>query len=91
MPKFFVGNQHVVFARRGPGINPIVGFTHGLLRLKADASGTQRVLTHDGFALGRPESIGTAGARVSSGPGGAMTLPQLRDRVLGTLIEARRR
>ncbi len=91
MPKFFVGNQHVVFAHRGPSINPIVGFTQGLLRLKTDASGAQRVLTHDGFALARAERLGTAAVRSSAGTTGAMTLPQLRDRILGTLIEARRR
>lgn len=91
MPKFFVGNQHVVFAYRRPSMNPIVGFTHGLLRLKTDSAGTQRVLTNDGFALARPERIGTAAAQSSADAAGAMTLPQLRDRILGTLIEARRR
>src|SRR5437016_5353217 len=39
MPAFTVGDRRVVFARRNGGINPIVGFTQGLLRVVADANG----------------------------------------------------
>jgi hypothetical protein len=90
MPTFTVGHRHVVFAHKGPGINPIVGFTQGLLRLKRDASGAERVLTSEGLALDRPESIGGLAVRPRlTVP--AMTLPQLRDRIRGALAEARRR
>lgn len=90
MPKFVVGNRHVVFAYRRPSVNPIVGFTQGLMRLKADATGAERVLTYDGLALDRLERIGTASTR-RAGSAAALTLPQLRDRVRGALVEARRR
>lgn len=90
MPKFVAGHRHVVFAYRRGGINPIVGFTQGLMRLKANASGVERVLTYDGVALDRPERIGATSAP-PEGDLPAMTLPQLRDRVRGALIEARRR
>jgi hypothetical protein len=43
MPKFAVGDRRVVFARRGASINPIVGFTQGLLRVGRDTSGVERL------------------------------------------------
>lgn len=52
MPRFQRGDRRVVFARRGPSINPIVGFTQGLLRIAPDQRGVERVLAADGTALG---------------------------------------
>ena len=37
MPTFLPGDRRVVFARRERGINPIVGFTQGLLRVSRAA------------------------------------------------------
>ena len=43
MPRFAVGDRRVVFARRGRSINPIVGFTQGLMRVDRDTFGVERV------------------------------------------------
>ncbi len=61
MPKFAVGDRRVVFAYREESINPIVGFTQGLLQIRRDSGGVDRVFTLGGVPLGQPESIG-AGA-----------------------------
>ena len=90
MPAWTRGARHVVFAHREASINPIVGFTQGLLRLKRDAGGVDRVLTYEGLPLDRPESV-TLGVRRASAGAPAMTLPQLRDRVRGALTVAGRR
>ena len=58
MPEFAVGDRRVVFASREPSINPIVGFTQGLLQIRRDSDGVDRVFTLGGLPLGRPESIG---------------------------------
>ena len=88
MPRFAAGDRRVVFARRERSINPIVGFTHGLLQVARDGSGVERVLTADGGAVSRPESIG---ALRQDAPGSPMTLAAFRERVRAALIEARRR
>lgn len=49
MPTFTIGDRRVVFARRARSINPIVGFTQGLLQVSRDASGVDRVLTLGGY------------------------------------------
>lgn len=90
MPRFAEGDRRVVFAHRQRSINPIVGFTHGLLRIARDAGGVDRVLTHEGVPLDRPESIGAA-ARGGAVPMQPMTLVDLRERIRGALVEARRR
>ena len=53
MPTFAVGDRRVVFARRDRSINPIVGFTQGLMRVARDANGIERVLTLDGVQVSR--------------------------------------
>lgn len=60
MPQFAVGDRRVVFARRERSINPIVGFTQGLLQIRRDAAGTDRVLTLAGVPLSSPERVGLA-------------------------------
>lgn len=90
MPRFAVGDRRVVFARRERSINPIVGFTQGLLQISRDNGGVDRVFTLDGLLLARPESIGTERA-VSVTPMVAMRLSEFRDRISRALAEARRR
>ena len=53
MPAFTVGDHRMVFARRDRSINPIVGFTQGLMKVARDASGVDRVLTLDGAQVAR--------------------------------------
>lgn len=91
MPKFTVGDRRVVFARRERSINPIVGFTQGLLQIRRDSTGVDRVLTLDGVPLAQPESIGAAQAQVSLSPIVPMRLSELRDRITRALVETRRR
>jgi hypothetical protein len=88
MPAFAIGDRRVVFARRDRSINPIVGFTQGLLRVSRDAAGVERVLTLDGLPLDQPESIGLARPRLAVG--GPMRLADFRDRVRRTIDGIRR-
>ena len=53
MPTFTVGDRRVVFAKRDRTINPIVGFTQGLMKIDRDVNGIERVLTLEGAAVGR--------------------------------------
>src|SRR5882672_7025617 len=53
MPTFAVGDRRVVFARRDRSINPIVGFTQGLMKVSRDAGGIDRVLTLEGASIAR--------------------------------------
>jgi len=92
MPAFAVGDRRVVFAYRDSRtINPIVGFTQGLLQIVRDSSGVDRVLTSDGMPLDRPESIGASRAAVSAAPAVPMRLTEFRSRISRALAEARRR
>lgn len=50
MPRFTIGDRRVVFARRSRSINPIVGFTQGLMRVDRDTFGVERVGPSDGTA-----------------------------------------
>jgi hypothetical protein len=80
MPRFSIGERRVVFARRERSINPIVGFTQGLLRISRDAAGVDRVFTVAGEPIVQPESIG----RVLDRPvplQDAMRLSDLRIRI----------
>ncbi len=89
MPTFTVGDRRVVFARRERSINPIVGFTQGLLKVFRDDAGVDRVFTADGAPLARPESLGTA--RVAGGaPAAPMLLSEFRDRVSRARAEVKR-
>ena len=58
MPTFTVGDRRIVFARHDQTINPIVGFTQGLMRVTRDVNGVDRVQTLEGAPLVQPESIG---------------------------------
>jgi hypothetical protein len=71
MPTFTVGDRHVVFARRDRSINPIVGFTQGLMKVARDGGGIDRVRTLAGAPVAR--------------------LSDLRSRVMGGLIQARKK
>ena len=53
MPTFAVGDRRVVFARRDRSINPIVGFTQGLMKVARDAGGVDRVMTLEGAPVAR--------------------------------------
>jgi hypothetical protein len=68
MPHFVVGEQYVVFAREGDRwVNPVVGFTQGLLRVSRGArDGMARVLTADGAPLASASALGRPGNRVSA-------------------------
>jgi hypothetical protein len=90
MPKFAVGDRRVVFARRDRSINPIVGFTQGLLRVDRDINGLDRVFTLDGTPVAGPETIGSLAPAMSmTRP--AMRLSDFRGRVATALAEARRK
>jgi hypothetical protein len=53
MPTFTVGDRRVVFARRDRSINPIVGFTQGLMKVAPDVNGIDRVTTLEGLPVAR--------------------------------------
>jgi hypothetical protein len=89
MPTFTVGDRRVVFARRERSINPIVGFTQGILRITPDDAGVDRVWTLEGEPLLRPENIGVARPPVSTAPTAPMRLSDFRDRI-SRALEARR-
>ena len=91
MPKFAVGDREVVFAHRKASINPIVGFTQGLLRVRRDRGGVDRVFTLEGMSLMRPESIGSPTSGLRMAPESSMTLSDFRSRVVTALAEARKR
>lgn len=80
MPRFAVGDRRVVFARRKASVNPIVGFTQGLLRVRRDTGGVDRVVTQDGFS----------GRRIAP-DSSALALQDFRSRVVAALAEARKR
>ena len=88
MPTFLPSDRRVVFARRERSINPIVGFTQGLLRVSRD-SGVDAVQTSDGQPLARAEDIGRPrGARVRDMR--PMALSALRSQIVDLLRERRR-
>ncbi len=89
MPTFTPGDRRVVFARRDRSINPIVGFTQGLMRVTRDEAGLDVILTSTGEPLARTEDIGRArgtGVRESR----PMTLSSFRARIVDQLRERRR-
>lgn len=89
MPHFAVGDRRVVFARQERSINPIVGFTQGLLRITRDGGGGDRVFTLGGLPLGSPESIGVRSPAVSLTPISPMPLSEFRGRISRALAEVR--
>ena len=96
MPEFTVGDRRVVFASRERSINPIVGFTQGLLQIRPDGGGIDRVFTLGGVPLGQPESIGAVAPAVPVAPLAPvasvtpMRLSEFRDRISRELAEAQR-
>ena len=90
MPGFAIGDRRVVFARRDRSINPIVGFTQGLLEIERDDAGVDRVHTLDGLPLSRPERIGQPSTAFIS-PLLPMRLTDLRARISRELIETQKR
>jgi hypothetical protein len=90
MPRFAVGDRRVVFARRERSINPIVGFTQGLLQVRRDASGVERILTLDGMPVASTDAIATRAPLLSAAPVVPMRLTDFRDRV-ARAVAARRR
>ena len=91
MPQFAVGDRRVVFARRDRSINPIVGFTQGLLQIGRDSAGVDRIFTADGTPIAQPESIGSGVAGSSLPRTAAMRLSDFRERVRRAIAEAQRR
>lgn len=89
MPTFAVGDHRVVFARREPSINPIVGFRQGLLQVRRDAAGVDRVLTLDGVPIEAPETIGGQRAGRPGVQAAPMRLADFRARV-GRALAGRR-
>ena len=96
MPEFAVGDRRVVFASRERSINPIVGFTQGLLEIRRDSGGIDRVFTLGGLPLGRPESIGAVAPAVPVAPLAPvapiapMPLSEFRNRISRELADAQR-
>lgn len=68
MPRFAIGDRRVLFVKRGRSINPIVGFTQGLMKVTRDANGIDRVLSLEGAPIGR---LSDFRARVNNGLLGA--------------------
>jgi hypothetical protein len=90
MPRFAVGDRRVVFARREQSINPIVGFTQGLLVIRRDTSGVDRILTLAGIGLDQPERIG-ARTPAPQAATTAMSLSTFRAHVVSALRNTQRR
>jgi hypothetical protein len=90
MPEFAIGDRRVVFARRARSINPIVGFTQGLLEIRRDG-GVDRVFTLGGLPLESPEDIGVRSPDPSGSPTTPIPLSEFRDRISLTLAETGRR
>jgi len=91
MPRFSVGERYVVFALDGDRwVNPVVGFTQGLLRVSQDArDGTPRVLTAARSPLSSVTAIGRTPLRVSPTMSEPMLLPVFVDAIRDEM--ARRR
>jgi hypothetical protein len=85
MPRFAVGERRVVFARRERSINPIVGFTQGLLQVRRDVNGVDRVLTLDGVPVAGTASLGTRSPLISATPVAPMRLSDFRARISSAL------
>lgn len=88
MPEFAIGDRRVVFARRDNSVNPIVGFTQGLLRVQRDDAGVDRVFTSDRQPLARVENMGVASPSVAQA---AMRMSDFRDRITRALATRSRR
>jgi hypothetical protein len=87
MPRFTAGERIVMFAHRARSINPVVGFSQGLMQVSADVSGVDRIWTADGMPLTRPEAIGTT---ITVTPMLPMRLADFRERIVRALDGRRR-
>jgi hypothetical protein len=85
MPRFAIGDRRVLFARRAPSINPIVGFTQGLLQIRRDSSGVDRVLTLDGMPIAGTDSFVTRAPLLSATPVVPMRLSDFRSQIVRVL------
>lgn len=90
MPRFAEGDRRIVFSHREPSINPIVGFTQGLLRIVADANGVDRVVALDGTPISQTDSIGARAPRPDSVSRLPMSLADFRARIRDAIIAERR-
>jgi hypothetical protein len=88
MPRFALGDRRVVFARRERSINPVVGFTQGLLRVTRDAAGVERISTLEGAPVDHTDSLGLS--RPTPAVATPMRLVDFRDRVRRAVGELRR-
>jgi hypothetical protein len=89
MPRFAIGERRVVFARRARSMNPIVGFTQGLLQVRRDGNGEERVLTLDGLPVAGAQSFGPRVPLLQGAPVVPMRLTDFRGqivRALGTRV-----
>lgn len=91
MPQFARGDRRVVLAYRGESINPIVGFTQGLLSVSRDIRGADRVLAYDGYPIGSPQAFGPNRAKTSALPIVPMTVAEFRTAITTTLAAAGKR
>lgn len=91
MPRFSVGERYVVFALDGDRwVNPVVGFTQGLLRVSQDArDGTARVLTAARAPLASVTAIGRTPLRVSRTMSEPMLLPAFVDAIRDEMARQR--
>ncbi|MBM3820896.1 MAG: hypothetical protein FJW14_18040 [Acidimicrobiia bacterium] len=85
MPRFAVGDRRVVFARRERSINPIVGFTQGLLQVRRDVNGVDRVLTLDGMPVAGTQSFGARVPLLGGAPVAPMRLADFRTQIAAAL------
>ena len=85
MPRFRVGDRRMVFARRDRSINPIVGFTQGLLQIRRDGNGEDRVLTLDGVPVAATQNFGTRAPLIAAAPVAPMRLSDFRSQVVRAL------
>jgi hypothetical protein len=85
MPRFTIGDRRVVFARRERSINPIVGFTQGLLQVRRDVNGVDRVLTLDGMPVAGAQSFGARVPLLGGAPVAPMRLADFRNQITGAL------
>jgi hypothetical protein len=85
MPRFAVGDRRVLFARRARSINPIVGFTQGLLQVRRDSAGVDRILTMDGMPVAGGQSLSTRAPLLSPSPVTPMRLSDFRSEITRAL------
>lgn len=86
MPRFTIGDRRVVFATRERTINPIVGFTQGLLQIRRDANGLDHVRTLDGAPVVGAQSFGARLPLLGNVPATPVRLSDFRDQIRRALL-----